>query len=155
MISRTVYWLVFPVLLVLFIALHISLHRDVVEIWQPVLFNMAFLFIQMLMVSAWFSFRNKRWINVTLELMGWGDILFLTSVSFYLSFLSFLFFYIISLVTILLVWIIVQLVLSKKIKKIPLAGLQALALIIFLANDWWFSHINVTSDYWLQQFLIK
>ena len=155
MMSRAVYWIVFPILTALFIVLRILQHQQITELWQPVLFNMGFLTIQMLIVSAWFSFKNRRWVNVTAQFIGWGDILLLISIAFYLSFLNFLFFYIASLIIVLSIWLILPAVFKLKNKHIPLAGLQALALILYLASDWWFIHMNVTNDYWLQQFLIR
>jgi hypothetical protein len=155
MMSRAVYWVLFPVLIMLFIVLRILQHQYTGVLWQPVLFNIGFLAIQMLMVSAWFSIKNKRWINVTVQMIGWGDLMLLISITFYLSFLNFLFFYMASLIIILFIWLILPAFFKIKNKHIPLAGLQALALILYLASDWWCIHISVTSDYWLQQLLIK
>lgn len=153
--SRAVYWLVFPVLTALFIVLRIFRHQHIAAFWQQVLFNIGFLVMQMLVVSAWFSWRNKQWVNVTAQFIGWGDILFLISIAFYLSVLNFLFFYLASLIIVLSIWLIGQAIFKIKNKHIPLAGLQALVFMIYLASNWWFSHINVTDDYWLQQLLIK
>jgi hypothetical protein len=155
MMSRAVYWILFPVLTVLFILLRILQHQHIAELWQPVLFNIGFLFIQMLTVSAWFSFKNRRWVNVAAQFIGWGDILLLTAIAFYLSVLNFLFFYIASLIIVLLIWLIGQAIFKIKNKHIPLAGLQALTFALYLASDWWSSHMNVANDYWLQQIFIK
>jgi hypothetical protein len=155
MMSRAVYWIVFPILMALFIVLRILQHQQITELWRPVLFNLVFLAIQMLIVSAWFSIKNKRWVNVTVQLIGWGDILLLTSIAFYLSLLNFVFFYIASLVIVLSLLLTGQAFFKIKNKHIPLAGLQALVLILYLASDWWYLRTNVTSDYWLQRLLIR
>jgi hypothetical protein len=60
---------------------------------------------------------------------------------------------VISLVLVLIVWFVWQF--FSKSKKIPLAGLQSSIFAVFLASDWWLFHIGLTSDYWLQQLLIK
>ena len=92
---------------------------------------------------------------ITTNLLGWGDILFLLSISFYLSVLNFLFFYIVSLVGALLIWVTWQAVSKEKNKQIPLAGLQALIFTVFLAGDWWFNSFTLTDDAWLLHLIIK
>jgi hypothetical protein len=132
-----------------------SQHQWFAEEWQAVLLNSGFLVLQMVIVSAWFSFKQKKWVNVTAELLGWGDILLLLSLVFYLSFLNYLFFYIASLLIILPLWIAWQFISNKKDTQVPLAGLQSLVMGFCLMADWWFSHVNITDDYWLLQIMGK
>jgi hypothetical protein len=153
--ARSVYWIVFPFLTILFIVTKILQHHDWQGCWQPVVINLGFLMIQFLMVTAWFSVKNGHWINVTTQLLGWGDVLFLLSIAFYLSALNFICFYLSSLIGILLFWLIFHAIKKNKSKQIPLAGLQALLFSVFLASDWWCTHINVTKDYWLIKLIIK
>jgi hypothetical protein len=118
------------------------------EISMAILTNVCFLSIQLLLVCAWFSWRNGRWTNVTESLLGWGDILFLTSIAFGLSVFSFLFFYIISLAIISTYWAALQAIRKNDNLKVPLAGLQALLLALILSGDWWLFHVNLTNDDW-------
>lgn len=148
--SRSVYWFLFPVLTGLFLVLAFyPLHGYT---WQPVLLNMGFLLLQFLLLSVYFSAKNARWVNITAGLLGWGDILFLLSIAFYLSVLNFLFFYLASLVCVLLFWLVFS---AKHNKEIPLAGLQALIFSFFLITAWWIRPVNVTSDDWLLQLMTK
>src|SRR5258707_3905758 len=94
--NRSVYWFLFLVLIILLIILNILQHHLFTESWQPVLINLSFLLLQFMLVSLYFSIKNQRWIIITTNLLGWGDILFLLSITFYLSVLNFLFFYVIS-----------------------------------------------------------
>lgn len=132
--SRSVYWFLFPVLVILFFAISLLQHRSFFEILQPAWMNLSFLAIQMLLVSVYFSVKNKHWVNITNELLGWGDILLLVSVAFYLSVLNFLFFYLGSLVISLVCWLIWKLVLAKENKQVPLAGFQAIGMAVFLMS---------------------
>jgi len=132
--SRAVYWLLFPVLTALFIVL--------AGFSVAAVINIVFLLVQFLLVSAYFSIKKRRWVNVMKGLLGWGDMLFLLSIAFYLSVLNFVFFYIASLLFVLLVA-------AKRYKHIPLAGLQALLLAALLITDWWIRPFNLTSDDWL------
>jgi hypothetical protein len=117
--------------------------------------NSAFILLQMLILSIYFSLKNGKWVNVTKELLGWGDVLFLLSLAFYLSALNFLFFYLASLIAVLICWISWQAFSKGKSKQIPLAGLQALFFLIFLGGDWWYKPIGLTSDFWLLNLITK
>jgi hypothetical protein len=150
---RFVYWILFPILTLLFIADTIIHHGALLHVGIQLGFNVAFLLLQLLILSAYFSFKQRKWINLTQTLLGWGDILFLVSLAFYFSFLNFLIFYIGSLTIVLIIWTISQSVSENK--KIPLAGLQAMILILFLVCNWLIFHVDPLDDYWLQQFLYK
>ena len=154
-LSRSVYWILFPVLAVLLTIIRVTSHQTWSIIGQSLLINNTFLALQLLLVSAWFSLKQGKWINITSQLLGWGDVLFLICVSFYLSVLNFLFFYISSLVSVLIMWLGRQLFVGKKDKQIPLAGFQAILFILFLTNSWWLIHLDLTNDDWLFNVLTK
>ncbi|MFI5137045.1 MAG: hypothetical protein ACHQIM_04405 [Sphingobacteriales bacterium] len=152
---RSVYWVLFPILAGVFILLHIVQHHLFTDVWQAVLINSAFLIIQFLVVLVYFSIKNKHWVNITEGLLGWGDILLLLSLAFYLSALNFLLFYISSLIVSLLIWLFWQLLSKEKNKHIPLAGFQSLIFTVFLAGDWWFKYFDLTNDSWLLYLITK
>ena len=153
--SHSVYWLMFPILISLLLILQYKKYHDLSAIWQPSLINIGFLALQILLVSAYFSIKNKKVINITDQLLGLGDILFLFSVTIYLSVLNFLFFYILSLIIVLFSWTIWKLLSRKTEHAIPLAGLQALMLIALLSYDWWVKNLNLTDDTWLLNLITK
>lgn len=149
MANRSVYWLLFPLLAILLTCLYFLSGNGIKELEQSVFINLGFLLFQLVLLTIYFSLKQKRPVNVTVQLLGLGDILFLCSIAFYLSVLNFLFFYISSLLGVLIVWMIVQLFSSKKNSQIPLAGFQAILLGVFLAGDWCWLHLNLTDDTWL------
>jgi hypothetical protein len=153
--SRSVYWILFPLIVVLFIVSDLVSQRSIGDLWLPVLFNLGFLVLQLLIITCWFSLKEKRWVNISANLLGWGDILFLVSISFYLSFANFLFFHIVSLLLVLTSWLIWQFFANQKTKHVPMAGMQALVFAVFLSSDWWLLHFDTTNDTWLLHFLIK
>jgi len=153
--DRSAYLLLFPFLAVLFLTSRLVQHQSIAEILWTISINVLFFATQLLIISIYFSIKNRRWVNITIELLGWGDILFLLSTTFYLSILSFLFFYITSLLGSLLIWLIWQAISKKKTKQIPLAGFQAFLLTIFLSTDWWVLHLGMTSDNWAFSILNK
>jgi hypothetical protein len=152
---RAVYWFLFPGLMVSFLALQFLQGSRPAGIWQPALVNVVFLLIQLVVVSAYFSVKNKKWINITDGLLGWGDILFLFSLCFYLSVLNFLFFFVASLVLVIVIWLIWRVTTKHPDKHVPLAGLQSLICAVFLAASWWGWGLNLTNDNWLLQILYK
>jgi hypothetical protein len=153
--DRSVHWFLFPLLVVTITCIRLLNHFVLSEFEQSVIINIGFVVLQLLILTIYFSIKNKKWINITGQLLGLGDILFLLSISFYLSVLNFLFFYIVSLVGVLLLWVGWQAVSAKKNKFIPLAGFQSLILILLLASDWWYRSLDLTNDNWLLHLITK
>ncbi|MBW4890137.1 hypothetical protein KXQ82_10440 [Mucilaginibacter sp. HMF5004] len=112
------------------------------------LMNAGFLILQLLLVSVYFSVKNKRWINITNELLGWGDILLLLSITCYFSILNYIFFYVFSLIAVVCI-IIIRALINRRYEQIPLAGLQACILCVCLGVSWYYK-INIANDEWIQ-----
>lgn len=153
--SRAVYWIIFPLLLVALLLLRLLQQFYILEILHDALINIGFLMLQLLIITLYFSVKTRKRATVIGEMLGWGDILFLIVIAFYLSALNFLFFYIVSLVGSLLLWLLWRLFSSEKNPHIPLAGFQSLIFILFLAGDWWLKYFNLTSDVWLLNLINK
>ena len=147
--SRSVYWILFPLLALLLIIIRLQRQFNFHEFGIAVAINLGFLLVQLLILTIYFSAKHRQFIHITNQLLGLGDILFLTCIAFYLSALNFLVFYTGSLSCTLLLWLPWQLISSKKNQQIPLAGLQSLFFILFLAGDWWLRLYDLTSDTWL------
>ncbi len=153
-LNRSVYWLLFPALALSFVVIHVLQNWSFREITLGLLINLVFFGVQLGIVTIYFSFKKKHWVNITSQMIGWGDILFLLCITIYFSVLNFLFFYLGSLILSLSIWLIWKSLFKIKDKQIPLAGLQALLLAVFLSTDWYCIHVNLTDDYWLLRVLI-
>ncbi len=153
-LSRSVHWYLFPLLTAGLFILKLQ-HQTMSDAWVPSAINIVFLALQLFILAIYFSVKSKKWINVTQTLLGWGDILFLLSIAFYLSVLNYLFFYVASLLMILLFWLIRNLVTKNKFNHIPLAGLQALIFALLLAGHWWYRLFDLTDDAWLLRLITK
>lgn len=149
--SRSVYWFLFPLLAITLLLYQLGMQRAA-DTWPSVLVNMGFLAIQFFSVCGWFTLRNGKWTNITVELLGWGDVWFLLSVAFGLSVFSFLFFYIVSLI-IVCVYGALTGASGGRNRQVPLAGLQALLLSLVLSADWWLFHAGLTGDEWMFKML--
>lgn len=149
---RAVYWVIFPVLFLL-LGLPALKQYPKSDIITRGLINLAFLFLQLLLLSSYFSLKHKKWINITSSYLGWGDILFLLAITFFLSPLNYILFYTLSLLAVLCFSPLFYAGLDKS-STIPLAGLQAMLFAGCLTVDWNSVQFNLQSDNWLLQYLI-
>jgi len=153
--SRSVYWPVFPLLAGSLVLLYGLEYHGLSGLVRPALANLGFLVLQLLLLTGYFSARNRRWTNITTGQLGWGDILFLVSAGLYFSVFNFLLFYMASLTLVLAFWFLWRSLPFKQSPAVPLAGLQALLLAFVFAGDWCFNLFNPTDDHWLLNLLRK
>jgi hypothetical protein len=141
-------------LAIAFAGMHWFRFHQLAGYWEPVSFNLLFIGLQLAILTIYFSLKNRRVVNITHQLLGWGDILFFLAAAFYLSVLNFVFFYVGSLIVVLFCWLLWQLISVKGGRYIPLAGFQSILLIMFLIADWYCFHFDVTNDNWLRHVLL-
>lgn len=153
--DRLVLWLLFPILALALLVLKIMAGHGMVDCFVDMLINLGFLFVQLLLLSAYISVKQKRWSLLHVKLIGLGDVLFLVSTAFYPALASFLLFYVVSLVIALALWLVWQALAERKSNAVPLAGLQAMVFILFLSTDWWGNLIDLTNDSWLVNLIAK
>ena len=152
-LSRSVHWVIFPFMSIFFVAVHLLKGETVTGYLKVVFINLAFLLIQSLLLLMYVSIKNRRLVALTDRLIGWGDILFILSLTLYFSFLNFLLFYITSLIAVIAAWLIWQSFKDKPNKQIPLAGLQAMYLLIVFTYCWLFYPGALMSDTWLFKYI--
>lgn len=145
---RAIHWFWFPVLLVVLLTLKLADNRYQFNLGMATsaASNVSFVWVQLLLVTVYFSIKERRLVNITIGLLGWGDIFFLMTVAFYLSFLNFIIFYIISLFMVLGGWLVYIFVKKNRQHHIPLAGLQSLLLASLLLVSCFKPEFDLTSD---------
>lgn len=131
--DRAVSWYFFPILFVLVFLYKIP-SEGLEKIIEFAGINTLFLLIQLVMVSLYFSLKNREWVNITKEYLGIGDVLFLFVITPLLTPVLYVLFYLISLLLIVVVAMLVKIIKNYN-KTIPLAGLQALLLSGLLLTD--------------------
>jgi len=122
----------------LFFALFVFL--GIIKVWETswrMLFldlgvNAAFLGVQFLCLSIYFSLKQGRWVNIFNEHLGLGDLLFMLVIAGYLSFYNYVMFYLLSLGICLLIGILISVFKKGFLKSIPLAGMQAMVFAVVL-----------------------
>lgn len=129
---RAVSWVVIPLMFAAF-AVNSILTTDVSTFLQSLVFNIGFIFIQLLAVTAYFCIKYGTFINITAKYIGWGDIWFLTVVASVFSPVNFIVFYVMSLLSILIIAITLRLINRNTATTIPLAGAMALILLMVVS----------------------
>lgn len=124
--ERKVYWWAFPGLL---ISAYFSFN---IVSTDALLSNFLFVATQLLGITIYIRFREKRWVWMGDKYLGLGDILFFLIPLILFAPINFVLFFMISLFIGILVYTFIKVSLNKNI-TIPLAGLQALMLIVYLA----------------------
>lgn len=148
---RAVSWFAFPLLLALLIFLTPG-SVNVNSLFMDLVFNLSFLLLQLGILTVYFSVKQQKLVNITQGLLGWGDILFLLCLAFYLSPVNYLLFYVGSLIAVLLISLLASKNGAAK-NKVPLAGLQALMFAGLAFADWNSDLFNLTSDNWILNFI--
>jgi len=123
--SRSVYWYIFPMIFIAGLVLNYIEYRSF--FFRQLILSQLFLVIQLILVTIYFSVKNKKLVNITDSQIGLGDILFLLSITPMLTTLNYIFYYISSLFFALLFYGIYALLIRTE-KTIPLAGIQAIFL---------------------------
>jgi hypothetical protein len=143
---RSVHWFWFPLLAVLLIALNHLEDQTTSQMLTSSSLNVAFLLVQLLLVTIYFSVKRGKMINITKGLLGWGDILFIVTMALYFPFINFIFFHVISLIVVLISWLIYIKLNSKRHHHVPLAGLQAVSFALLLLISCWNPAMKLTND---------
>jgi len=106
---------------------------------SDVLANFSFLFLQIVGLTAYFSIKNKRLVNIIDTQIGLGDLLFFIPLCLLFKPTLLLAFFVISLTVSLFGFLIIQKFWLKKLETIPLAGCMSIFLIIFLLLEFNYS----------------
>lgn len=117
----------------------------VAEITKNIFFNLSLLGLNYLILTLYFSLKNRKIKLLYTTYLGVGDILFLISLSLLFSPLNFILFSTAGLCFTIIAHFIHKSISSNRIETIPLAGWQALFFIIlivffqFFGNDFQFN----------------
>lgn len=108
--------------------------------------NIGFMIFQLLCISLYFSFRNKKLVNIVDHYLGLGDIVFLFIICALFSPVNFLVYYIASIFFALFSFLIYRILTRKENTTIPLAGLMSVVLVGIFAMKYTFFDFDFQSD---------
>jgi len=142
--ERAVSFWVFPLLAGLFIT-HNLADISIQEYLFNTGINLSFCVLQYIVLSLYFSIKHKQVIQITDKFLGWGDIVMaLVLCLAFPPLVSFLFFFVS-----LLVATILGIYLHYHHKTIPLAGIQAIVLIIWIMMVRFIFQHSLYDDSWI------
>lgn len=110
-----------------------------------VTFNLFLIGVQLLGVTIYFSLKSRKWINITKDFLGIGDILFFLPLCLLFTPENFIWFFISSLIFTLIGYLTQQNISPQKNKTIPLAAWMSIALIIVFTLSIYFD-FNLNQD---------
>jgi hypothetical protein len=148
---RAVSWWIFPMLAIAFIGIEYTSLR-----LQDIVLNSCFTFIQLIMLSLYFSIKEKKVINITQNYLGWGDIVLWIASCLLFSPLNFVLFFMSSLVFTMMVvagWKLTKI--KPVMTTVPLAGIQAMALLLLLMATVFSDKILFRDDSWIEKILLR
>ncbi len=128
---RQISWWLIPVLALIF-GMKATFSIDLNTMFYFSIINFFFFFLQLLLLTIYFSIKNKKYINIVNSYLGIGDILFIIVTCMAFSPVNFIFFYITGLIVTLAAMIIYNIKAKVTEKEIPLAGVMAILLAICL-----------------------
>ena len=113
------------------------------------LINFIFLSFNSLMLFAYFSLKNRKFINPLKKYIGIGDIFFFTALALFFSPLNFILFFSGSMLITLLTFLFAFALRKENLKReIPLAGFVSGLLLVLLFFNYFIS-INLYNDHWI------
>ena len=148
---RAVTWLVFPLMSIVF--LYYSLIKTSFELFLTSSFiNFFFVGFQLLSITAYFSIKELKLVNISKGYLGLGDILFLLNLCLIFSPINFIVFYLGTLILVIILFLLCRIARLGSFEKIPLAGIQALCLLVLLLVTK-VKTVSLTDDLWIQRYL--
>jgi hypothetical protein len=113
------------------------------------LFNSAFIVLQLICLTIYFSIKNKKLMNIIDTHIGLGDVLFFIVVCTAFSPLNFITFYVCCMIVTLVGIIAYNFFSSRQTKDIPLAGAMAFTLMILIITNWTVPGVDLYNDTYL------
>jgi hypothetical protein len=121
--QREISWILVPALFLGFIAKGFLEKGEV--LLKNGMFNVAFVLIQLILLSIYMSIKNKKLTNIINTYLGIGDVLFFIAITAAFSPMNYVLFYVSSIILTLFGFILYKLIKQNAKAEIPLAGSMA------------------------------
>ena len=149
---RLISWPLIPLLFLCFLAQGL-IKSPIPELFRYTLFNLTFIFLQLLVLTLYISIKQKKIVNIINSYLGLGDILFFAVITIAFSPINFILFYLAGLIFTLISYRIYIAIHTAGSKEIPLAGTMSAAMILIILTDCWAPGNHFYDDtlltYWL------
>lgn len=136
---RAISWWLIPVILLLLGFRLLEQNVFIEDIVFNMSINLLLIMIQLLLVTIYFSLKERRFVNIIDKYLGLGDILFFLSCSVAFKYDMYIMFLLFSFLTAIVVAFFYMKLFKKKTILIPLAGIMSINLILLISIDFLFS----------------
>jgi hypothetical protein len=119
------------------------------EIFHFFCINILFLLFLFLTLTIYISIKEKKLVLIADKHLGWGDIIFMFTLSLSFSTVNFIVYLVVSFVFTLVGYLILKLISSNYKKEIPLAGFLAITLILLYIYHWFSASSPFYNEEWL------
>jgi predicted neutral ceramidase superfamily lipid hydrolase len=150
--QRQISWFFIPLLFVGF--MYKECYSDGGAI-KDLMLNIGFVLIQLVVLTAYMSVKNKKIVNVINSYLGIGDILFFAVLCAAFSPINFLVFYLCSIVLTLIGYLIYNAIIKSSQKEIPLAGAMASGMMMLMIANFFLPKMNLYNDTFFISCFIK
>jgi len=134
---RGISWILFPIGF-LFLAIKSLGYGSLIDQARFFLINIGILLAVFLILLTYFSFKNRRFVNIIDSYIGTGDLLFLVIIALCFSAVNLILFINLVLFLILISYVVFSKLLKFDTGKIPFAGLLSLFYLVFyVLNIFW------------------
>ena len=133
---RAIHWLWIPALAALFVVQNAD-HLPTSALLFNLGFNLAFLLLQAIVLTIWFSMRERKFTNIIDRYIGLGDILFFVALAFAFEPVSFVLVFTVTLLFSLIGYGGFLLLRPHSNQQIPLAGLMAIPIAVIVIVSHW------------------
>ncbi|TYR36350.1 hypothetical protein FXV77_10605 [Sphingobacterium phlebotomi] len=105
--------------------------KGTMDTLSMVIWNVGFILLLLLILTVYLSLKERKLVFLFDRYLGWGDVFFFVCVALYLDLATYITFLIISLIAALIIAPVIFKWQGKD-KHIPLAGIQAICLMLYL-----------------------
>lgn len=145
-------WWVFPCLFIL-AAIQGVQQIGLLQLASMAGINLLFIGLLVLMLTLYFSIKEKKLVNLTNNYLGFGDILFFIFLALSFDPLVFFIFFITSTLIILFFFLLIKLLKFYKTNRVPLAGAMSIVYLLFLLMSFQLGYNNYEGSFIPQHFL--
>lgn len=138
-------WWTIPVLVILGV-FHGIQYVSTKQLLTGFSLNIAFLVFQIVILTLYFSIKNRKLTNITKNYLGLGDILFFIFLAISFEPIHFILFLTTSLLVVLILFVVLRAVRLLKNEQLPLAGGISFVYIVFLVITSFYNYNTYSFD---------
>lgn len=127
--ERRISWITLPLLFLLLICRALIVN-SFAHVMTAIVINAGFILLQLICLTLWFSFRERKWVNVVDTMLGLGDVLFFISIAAAFEPKEYILFYLTGLFLTLSGFLLFRYFKKNAGAEIPLAGVLSVLLLI-------------------------